>query len=194
MFSDLRGSIFLSIAVCSLVYNVITPSVKRRGRERHGPAPGRLPAVLVHGRHVVEGATISLHVLDHQVVLTAHKVFDADLLASCKLAVKDVLDPLASLCLRSEIRGRIGVHLATCVRSFDNLPAPPAILAVRALTGLDVQELAYVKSRRQRLVVLSCPQRHVILSCRLLSSYSLSSHLLRCKKSMSGHALLLLSP
>src|SRR5215216_106837 len=149
MFSDLRGSIFLSIAVCSLVYNVITPSVKRRGRERHGPATGRLPSVLVHGRHVVKRAAISLHVLDHQVVFAAHEVLNTDLLTGLKLAVQDVLDPLPSLRLRPKIRGRIGIHLASCKGPFNNVPTPPAVLitVLRALAGLYVQELAYVKSR-----------------------------------------------
>src|SRR5215218_11377438 len=147
MFSDLSGSIFLSVAFCSLVYNVITPSVKGRGRERHGPATGRLPSVLVHSRHVVKRAAISLHVLDHQVVFAAHEVLNTDLLTGCKLAVQNVLDPLPSLRLRPKIRGRIGVHLTSDVWPFDNLPAPAAVLTVRALAGLDVRELADVKSR-----------------------------------------------
>src|SRR5215211_8172205 len=128
MFSGLSGRIFLSVAFCALVYNFITPSVKGRGRERHGPATGRLPSVLVHGRHVVKRAAIPLHVLDHQVVLAAHKVLDADLLTGLKLAVKYVLNPLPSLRLRPKIRGRIGVHLASCEGPFNNVPTPPAVL------------------------------------------------------------------
>ena len=90
--------------------------------------------VFVHSRDVVEGTTVSLHVLDNQLMLVAHQVLDADLLASLKLPAEYVLNPLAWLSLRTEVRGGVRVNFAPSVRPFQYFPAPPPILAIRALS------------------------------------------------------------
>jgi hypothetical protein len=38
MYSDLTGSMFFPVALCSFVYNAITPSARGRGRNWDGPA------------------------------------------------------------------------------------------------------------------------------------------------------------
>src|SRR5215212_8036556 len=53
MFSDLSGSIFLSVAFCSLVYNVITPSV------RGGAANDTAPPQDVYPRYLCTADTLS---------------------------------------------------------------------------------------------------------------------------------------
>lgn len=88
------------------------------------------------GRHVVEGPAVALYVLDHKVVLTAHQVLDADLLASFQLTTQDVLDPLSRFCLWPEVRGGVAVHFLPSVRSLQYLPSPAPVLAVRALDSM----------------------------------------------------------
>src|SRR5215208_1702888 len=89
--------------VCSFVYNATTPSVGGGAATKAAPLTLSLLANVVHGRDVVEGPAITLDVLDHEVMLTAHQVLCTNLLASLELATQDVLDPLASLGLRAEI-------------------------------------------------------------------------------------------
>src|SRR5215212_3427986 len=103
---------------CSSVYNAITPSMGG-GAALVATPPGRfLFLVPMHGRHVVERAAVPLHVLDHQVMLTAHQVLRADLLAGLKRSAQNVLDPLAGLSLRPKVGGCVRVNLASGVRSF----------------------------------------------------------------------------
>src|SRR5215211_6581384 len=115
-------------ATCSVMYNAITPSVRCGAALAAAPQIAFLLLVFVHSRDVVEGTTVSLHVLDHEVVLAAHQVFDPYLLASLKLPAEYVLNPLAWLSLRTEVRGGVRVNFAPSVRSFQYFPAPPPIL------------------------------------------------------------------
>src|SRR5215212_4809622 len=103
-----------------------------------------LLSVLMHGRYVVEHAAVPLDVLDHQMLLAADEVLDADMLARFQLTAQNVLDPVACLCLRPKVGGRIRVNLAPGERSFQYLPAPASVLAVGALSGFDVQKLANI--------------------------------------------------
>src|SRR5215218_4164517 len=92
-------------AVCSFVYNATTPSVRGGAARKAAPLIAFLLPIFVHSRDVVEGPTVSLHVLDHKMVLAADELLDTDLLASLKVAVQNVLNPLASFGLRPEIGG-----------------------------------------------------------------------------------------
>src|SRR5215207_5382547 len=91
------------------------------------------------------------------------------MLTVLKLAVPDVLDPLAGLSLRPEVRGGVRVHLASGVGSFDYFPTPPPIFAIVAFVAFprfDVEKLADIQPGWQRVVVLSYPISHVhLLSC-----------------------------
>src|SRR5918995_3737001 len=152
--------------VCSLVYNATTLSVGGGAALVAAPLTLSLLAIVVHGRDVVEGPAITLGVLDHQVMLTAHQVVCTNLLASLELATQDVLDPLAGLGLRSEVGRGVRVHSLTGIRSIEYLPAPAPVLAIGALARLYVQELSYVEPWRQRLVIFSDEHVCLVLSCR----------------------------
>src|SRR5215203_2716940 len=92
---------------------------------------------------------------------STYQVLVADLLTCFQFAVQHVLDPLAGFGLWPEVRGRVRVHLASGVGSFDYFPTPPPILAVVAFSRLDVEKLADIQPRWQRIVVLSYPISHV---------------------------------
>src|SRR3712207_2861706 len=101
MLSAFTGSNRLFGAVSSLMYNATTPSVGSGAASKAAPQIAFLLLVFVHSRDVVEGTTVSLHVLDHEVVLAAHQVFEPYLLACLKLPAEYVLGPVACLGLRT---------------------------------------------------------------------------------------------
>src|SRR5215212_11253552 len=156
MFSDLSGSVFLSVAFCSLVYNVITPSV------RGGAANDTAPPQGVYPRYLCTADTLSN---------VRPSLFTFSIIRWCLPPTRSSM-PTCSPAASSRSRMfsthcralacgpkfvDVLAYTLPCVRTFENLPAPPAVLTVCTLAGLDVQEFAYVKSRRQRLVVFSCP-------------------------------------